>query len=481
MTEGRPTPRKTRLAMRILLGFAAVFAAGLAALLWMRVADRDAWPAPLADVRLEPEPAPRAGSATNAWDVLRKLRNDDAQPQAIDAATQAELRRFDALGLSTNAPYPALDAWLQRETGAFALWSEAAQAEFAWGEFDDMSELFPLVLRVVELARLSTYRSAQAVASNDWPSAVALWTETLRVAQHLPRGPGTVGLFVALNATLGACRDILVAVSEHDVPPDAAASMLEVLRDAEASLPPLAESLRRDRALARRALAALFTPRTRAMDAETARRHPPALALWFADRLGSTPVVSTAHLDAVCSHAIAASERPYAPEGLFVGLPPWCRLDKRAPWSRDPLGALATTVFIRNVASAAAYVPNLQSELRAARIAITLSLARHAAPDRSWPPDMAGLAAHGLDAAALLDPFAKGNAPFLYQVQTNHWVVHSVGLDQKDNDGAVDWFSAPEGTREADIVYTSAERVRRAEAWRAAEGASSDSKTTGVP
>jgi hypothetical protein len=481
MTEGSRISRKHRITRRILQVLAVLVAAGLASFLWMRRADRHAWPEALTDVRLSaPPPAPVDAAARNAWDVLRQLVATNAVPAPLSADMLAELRRFEAQGVATNTGYPVLDAWLLQQTNALAAWSTAAHTGYAWCSAEDAQEVVPVLLRIVELGRLSAYRAATAVAQGDWNAAKDRWSEALRVARHVEQGQGAIGLFIAFNVELAVCRDLLANATEHDIPQPIALELMERLRESETLCTPLPEALRRDRDMSHRALAALYTPRSRDMAPETARRHPPAHALRVARWLGSTPEASAAHFDAVCSHVLAAAERPYSPDGLLGSLPRWCRMEKRAPWTRDPIGALVCTVFIRNVAASAAYLPSRRAELRAARIALALNQARQAHPDRLWPVDLNTLAPQGLDAQALLDPFATGDAPFVYRSNPDGWVFHSVGLDQQDNGGTNDLFSASVAS-EADIVYTSAERARRLTSWRAAGSDPALSQSSGVP
>ena len=176
MTDSEPISPRRRRKRRILQVLAALAVAGLASFLWMRWRDRHAWPAPIADVRLDPLPA-ASFEGTNAWDALARLGETNAAATAMSDALLAELRQFEAVGLATNAAYPQLDASLAAQTNALAAWAEAAAAESAAVSVRDARELMPVFLRVAELARLSGYRAALAVRDGDWDAATRIWTE----------------------------------------------------------------------------------------------------------------------------------------------------------------------------------------------------------------------------------------------------------------------------------------------------------------
>ncbi len=457
-------PRASRTPRRFVRVLGVVFVCLLALWLHIRHADRRAWPAGRPGVRLEPRPRPGVADdsgARNAWDALLRLAADADGIPTYGDAWLADLRRFDREGFTDpRSRYPELDQWLSDQDAAFELWSAAASAGFAEPPEDGRTTLMPVLFRVVELSRLSAYRAALARRDGDWDACIARWRETLRIAAHVTEGQAAIGLFVALNATVSVTRDILLAATEDRPPADVVRITLALLRDAEAAVTPLAEAVRHDRRIAHQALAVLHDPGT--PGAEVApRRRPSRLSLRVARWLGSRPEVSARNLDAVASHAIAAAEQPYDPAGLFAGLPRWCRLQGRSPWSRDPLGALAATVFVRNTIASPATNPNRRAELRAARIALAFHSAREARADGTWPDSLDALLEFGLDPEALLDPFASDGRRWVHHPPDGHWRFHGVGPDQQDHGGAVDWFSSPE-TPGADLVFSSAERERRA-------------------
>ncbi len=464
------TPASTSRRSRRIRRLVAVVCVTLAGFwLWVRHTDRRAWPAPLPDVRLEPRLAPPRPDESNAWDALRRLvpDGDSRQPYAEDWI--GELRRFDRYGFTDpQARYPALERWhAGQQEEAFEHWAAAAAAGSAAPLDEDLAAQVPVLLRVVELSRLSAYRASRARRDGDWEGCLERWRETLSVAQHVTREQGSLGLFVALNATVSVSRDVLLAAVEDRPPEDFVEAALHLLREAEAAMLPLSEAVRHDRLMAHRALDALYTRRTREMPPDIARRHPSAFSLRLARWLGSRPEVSAAHVDALASHAIAAAEAPYDRGGLFAGLPAWCRLQGRPPWSRDPMGALAAVVFVRNTIGAPATNPNRRAELRAARIALAFHRAREARTDGTWPETLETLLDFGLDREALIDPFAPDGRSWVVHPPDEHWRIHGMGLDQEDHGGGIDWFSNPESPV-ADLVYSSAERERRAKLEEAA-------------
>ena len=187
---------------------------------------------------------------------------------------------------------------------------------------------------------------------------------------------------------------------------------------------------------------------------------------WVVRRLGGTEEATRAHLDALFSRLIANAENPYSPEGLAAGLPDWCRLKGRTPWTRDPVGSAIAAAYLRHAAVAAAVAPTLRLELRAARLAIALRLWKDA--HGAYPETLAELAAGekpALEAADFADPFAPDGAPLRYARDGDGWRFWSVGLDRADGGGVRDAFTAPEGADlcESDLVFTSHERaIRRA-------------------
>ncbi len=463
MTSASSRPSVSRSPRRFVRVIGVLFACLAALWLWIRHADRQAWPEALPGIRLDPRPpaVPPSADGGNAWDALLQLATGaDGLPTYSDA-WRTELRRFDREGFTDpHSRYPELEQWSAGQADAFGLWAAAAAAGYAEPPDDDRASLMPVLYRVVELSRLSAYRAALARREGDWDACLARWRETLRVAGHITQGQSTIGLFVALNATVSVTRDILLAATEDRPPEKVVLDTLAILREAEDAMVPLAEAVRHDRRVAHQALAALYDPRP-AEGPGMPRRRPSGASLRISRWLGSRPETSAAHVDAVASHAIAAAERPYDRAGLFAGLPRWCRLQGRSPWSRDPMGALAATVFVRNTIASPSANPNRRAELRAARIALALHRAREASADGTWPDRLEALPAFGLDPEALLDPFAPDGRRWVYHPPDEHWRFHGVGLDQEDHGGEVDWFSSPDAPR-ADLVFSSAERRRRA-------------------
>ncbi len=439
------------------------------ATVWKHWRDRLAWPLQLTEVRLDPLPIPEP-DGIGFWEIMQELAPGGTNDTETGLSPEElrELQKLEALGLAAAPDWPLLESRLNAEAPAFEVWAAAATAPLEPVAIHNIREWMPVLLRVVEIARLTIYPVAQTIAEEEWELVLDLWHKSLQVAQKVSASQGAVGHFIALNVELGICREILLATAEREIPPGIARQLDDMLREAALALPPLAEALRRDRQMAHRALTAVsYSRRTiPAEGTEPGQRHPPGYVLWLSRRFGSNPIASSNHLDAVASHVIAAAERPYDHRGLLAELPAWCRFESRPPWTRDPLGALVTTVFLRNVAAAAAYPAHRQTELQAARLALAIGQARQHSPEQAWPDSLPPL----LDGSAVpADPFDPAAAPFRYRLQDDGWRFYSIGMNQQDNGGTNDLLSAAaDKVKSADLIYSSDERQKRRIQWEAA-------------
>ena len=476
----RPSRRK-----RILRVALAVFAVLLVARFFgLRATDRTAWPAPAPGVRLEP-------ATTGTRIQLIDPAKADAILAALPPATNAPVRAyrvFQAGGLdalSSDERY-AIDKRMDCDLEGSVDWEAGAWPWNGLFDFMDNSLYAPsigfamnpdgaaryaeMVGRFPEAVVLFCY-SAQ---SRDLGSAFELRSNAARniIVGPLCRGAGLLGRTAALQCVSLLCRETLMACADWPVSPKAetAQAAVDRLRCAESNIVNCAEALREDRVSILAAVHAIYTGEGgENLAAATGGEKPRGLhgfGGWFVRRLGGTEEATREHLDALFSRLIANAENPYAPDGLVAGLPDWCRLKGRTPWTRDPVGAAIAGAYLRHAVVAAAVEPTLRLELRAARIAIALRLWKDA--HGAYPETLDELAAG--EAALLVpadfaDPFAPDGAPLRYSRDGDGWRFWSAGLDGRDGGGARDAFTAPPDADldEADLVFTSRERdIRRA-------------------
>lgn len=407
----------------------AFFVLVVAVHIYHRITDRHAWPEPFQEgVDGAAPSAPRSP----AWLLLSRMDIPFEDAVDVRAAAMKELPSFIRLGLSSTNAYPAVDAWIAQLSPALPLWEEAATAPDGTVDFaSDPNAAYAVLGRVVEMSRFTPYLAARARQTNDWTRCAALWTAALRNAAHVTHGVGTAGHVVAFDVTTTTVRDILRA---GPLPPETAAALLPVLESVETATAPLAEAIVLDGRVAHNALNAFFAASGDPLPPGTER--PAGFFVWLARRLGSSPEVSAAHLDAIVSRVAAAAEQPYSASGLYADLPAWCR-GRRPPWTNDPAAALAVCAFRDNTLAAGVYPILRIADLRAARHALALD----ATPPDAPPP------------AAPVDPFASDGAPFVLDAPPPAWRFHSVGPDQRDDGGTNDWATATRAAAGLDLLY----------------------------
>ena len=489
-----PSPRRSR-RRRILRIALAVFAVLLVARFFgLRATDRTAWPAPAPGVRLEVrpvgvhDPAPGADRVDGDDSVdLISPEEESALLAALPPATNAPVRAyrvFQAGGLAALSPEEraAINArWFrpgERDADGDG-WPWRGLADLLWnvGQTgfapcpDGAARHAELVGRFPEAVVQTCYQSQ---AEGPWSSACVVCCDTARnvLAGPLCRGAGLLGRTAALQCVSLLCRETLMACADsaEPLPVEAANAAIDRLRLAESNIVNCAEALREDLVSIRAAVHAIYTgeggDRLAASAGGAAPKGLHGFGGWVVRRLGGTEEATLAHLDALFSRLIANAENPYSPEGLAAGLPDWCRLKGRTPWTRDPVGSAIAAAYLRHATVAAAVEPTLRLELRAARVAIALRLWKDA--HGAYPATRDELAAGEkppLAPADLADPFSPDGAPLRYARDGEGWRSWSVGLDRADGGGARDAFTAPEGAdlSDSDLVFTSHERaIRRA-------------------
>lgn len=478
-----PSPRRSRRRRILRIALAALAVLLVARFFGLRSTDRTAWPAPAPGVRLEPFLPVGEGSA----DACRDLFDPEeaaailaALPPAADAPVSA-YHRFQSGGLAalSTGDVAAIEARLgpggiDAENGPWA-----GAGALCWeGDFmpapDGAARYTELVGRVPEFVVLACFEWQKAAANGNAAGALRDRADLPFgvVSGPLMHGAGLLGRTAALQCVSLLCRETLMAAADsaEPLPAEAAIAAIGRLRLAESNVVNCAEALREDLVSIRAAVHAIYTgeggDRLAASAGGAAPQGLHGMSGWVVRRLGGTEEATLAHLDALFSRLIANAENPYSPEGLAAGLPDWCRLKGRTPWTRDPVGSAIAAAYLRHASVAAAVAPTLRLELRAARLAIALRLWKDA--HGAYPETLAELAAGekpALEAADFADPFAPDGAPLRYGRDGDGWRFWSVGLDGRDGGGARDAFTAPDGAdlSDADLVFTSHERaIRRA-------------------
>ncbi|MBQ9726437.1 MAG: hypothetical protein IJV65_02910 [Kiritimatiellae bacterium] len=466
----RPSRRKR--VFRIALAALAVLL--VARFFGLRSTDRTAWPAPAPGVRLEPLPAAADVPLATA-ERCREIAG--ALPPATNAPVRA-LRVLQALG------YAALSDGEREELDA--RWGGNGSRRGPWEEYGDLvinahgfapdpdgaAAHAAFVSRFAEFAigvagGLERRSLENGFGSSKWAGHLG---DYIRFFFH---GAGLLGRTACLNGVTVVCRGVSMGSVEWTADFDEASGRNSIgkLRLAESNIVSCAEALREDRVSILAAVHAIYTGEGGAhLSAAAGGAAPKGLhgfGGWFVRRLGGTEEATRAHLDALFSRLIANAENPYTPDGLVAGLPDWCRLKGRTPWTRDPVGAAIAGAYLRHAVVAAAVEPTLRLELRAVRIAIALRLWKDA-HGGAYPETLDELASGErplLAPADFADPFAPGAAPLRYARDGEGWRFWSVGLDGRDGGGARDAFTAPPDAdlAEADLVFTSRERdIRRA-------------------
>lgn len=190
---------------------------------------------------------------------------------------------------------------------------------------------------------------------------------------------------------------------------------------------------------------------------------------WLMRKLGANQEETHRHLRALFSVLAYNAKQPYSQMGLLTGLPPWCRGEKRMPWTRDPVGTFLAEGFLRHARYGAAISPNIRLETRVARAAVALRIWKDA-HNGQYPESLLALL-EGEDALLtaedLHDPFSPASELLRYTRDgENGWRIWSIGLDQEDDYGLQDAMTAKDrkDRQKSDFIFTSNERLLRAAA-----------------
>ncbi len=190
---------------------------------------------------------------------------------------------------------------------------------------------------------------------------------------------------------------------------------------------------------------------------------------WLMRKLGANLEETRAHVTALFSVLAYNAKQPYSQMGLLTGLPPWCRGEKRMPWTRDPVGTFLAEGFLRHARYGAAIEPNIRLETRVARAAVALRIWKDG-HNGQYPESLSELF-EGEEALLrredVADPFSPSSELLRYSRDgENGWRIWSIGLDQEDDNGLQDAMTAKDrkDRQKSDFIFTSNERLLRAAA-----------------
>lgn len=456
---------------RILVAAAlAAFAAMALRFVFWRSADRDAWPSPAPEISREPvsQTAPGALEGAAAARLAAALPPPEGAPAAAYRTFQrdgfAALSEPDRAAIAARAANPgwaALDA--------------ALSSGFVPGADGPTEGAAGLVARSSEAAVLAAW-AAHLEGGSGGPDAARLAASAGRALAAFSRGAGIPGVSAALSSVALFSREASMAACDPasaGFGPEKAAAAIGGFREAEALAAdvPLGDAVRDDWRAARAAVVSVYGQMEGRVSPLPGAKSPGRTTTWVVRALGGSEETTLAHVDALFSRLAANADAPFSAGGFVAGLPRWCREGGRPPWTRDPIGASIAQGYLRHARYAAALVPAMELELRAARVAIALRAWRDAAGD--WPESLAPLFSgdESRGIAPLLvpsdaeDPFAADGSVLRYARDADGWRMWSVGTDGGDDGGALDAFSAggDAAGEKSDFVFTSRERdIRRA-------------------
>ncbi|MGI5869328.1 MAG: hypothetical protein ACOX9C_07795 [Kiritimatiellia bacterium] len=435
---------------------------------YMRGVDRHAWPTPAPGVAYDP-----AGGRGDRWAACATPESFAAVLDGLQQPDQdlvAEYHAYQAAGIESGAAYPLIDARLK----------EFEKTRTAFAEvLGSVEGLDPSAGSVAyntvaglnnEITLLGCYVAADLLRQNPTNAAAAeIRYNLLRQSLKLTLGGGMIGRAAALNSAMLVVREQIMAPVAWSNRTDCVAQIAR-LRALEQQVGDVDAALFADWVSIRQSIVAMYAQMagTNAPNAKPDRR---ASMIY---RLGGTEAVTQANLDALFSRLVHNAVGPYAPDGLLVGLPEWCRGTSRPPWTRDPVGAAVASAYLKTAALGYVAGPGLLLELRVARIDTALQWVRQTTG--AFPDSLDALLATGLlEAGDLVDPFAKDAATRLvYARDGDGWRLHSVGIDQEDGGGLVDAYRSA-GSRQkrgaSDFVFISRERETRLAAQPAAKPA----------
>ncbi len=457
-------PKKKKSARRrkiILWVLAVLLVFTIVWFLMMRSADKTAWPAGVPGVSLAVDASsrlnPRLASPIDVATVM-------TQYIPADEALIAEYRTYQTFGITEKSAYPLIDKRLEGEgswfSTAWRFWRnfdgfDPKPGALAYNEFIGANA----ELGVLACYAANVSKSIQNVATN---RADARY-EIMANAVKLTHGGGLIGRFAALNNVMLVVREMMMDPVEFKDLNAATSSVLRI-RLLESDIGSLADALRTDLVSLHAAVSSMYAQLSGIGPIPVKQSHRIGKASGIiVGLLGGNKLDTMANLDSLFSRLIHNASLTYSPEGLGRGLPAWCRGQARPPSTRDPIGAVVASSYLKHAVFSQAIAPSLILELRAARIAVALEYTQRTSGE--YPMTLDELIARGLlEEGDLVDPFAQdGKARISYARDGVGWRFYSVGLDQQDGGGLVDAYRTtdPETQSKSDFIFISREREIR--------------------
>ncbi|MBW3543586.1 MAG: hypothetical protein KY476_25325, partial [Planctomycetes bacterium] len=310
----------------------------------------------------------------------------------------------------------------------------------------EINSLLPHAQAVRTVARLATLELYEARHSGDFEAVERSPTRTLRLSRDLrPRGPAISQLVsMAVDATvLSAIRQQVLPRSDLTAPQ--CERLLAVLTQHEQQgLDPFQEAIRTEYIILGNTLTGLESGRISPADVEL-DQIPPRLINYEAEWEAANRLFAL---------ILASAERPYHE---MVGSDP---VASELQQLRAQAGSLANSLRNQQVFQSAVVIPILlpglvqvreadaRSRARLGGVQALTAVQRYRRVHGQWPDTLdAAIQDAGLSAIPL-DPYS--GRPLRYRVLDGHPLVYSVGSDQQDDGGEVDWKY---GQQPGDFVF----------------------------
>jgi hypothetical protein len=452
--------------------------------------ERKFWPERLPGVRLEPaRPFLAEDKITpdNAYYYIRQLTNwtDRIRGKRITEET----KRFQALG-HAGGVYPSLDAWLDKNRELVELCRKVADLESCQvATIISPEDLTPYIRPIPSLSKVFSFHAEKAAAESRWEDMLRHLKTSLRLSGHITRGGPLINHLVHYAGTAIACRSARrIALYHH--PPDAVLErLIQLLRETLNGAEPFAEAMRYERLFALTCLEMVYRdPLSLSLldDPETVSRPVPGgkikkgLALGMLALLGSSPGSSKAHFDAVYSHLIDSSEKPYNPDRQEEA---WASIVEKAfekkwlmPFA-DPLGKITLALVLP--AQGTAFEKSIVHAVELRGTMAVLALHRYRRGHNGQRPETLEDLHPGLLPEAATDEFSAGPSLLNYKRTEDGWIIYSVGPNQR-NDGGRYNYSDPEDLNthrdELDICFSS-EEFEKSREWFLGDSGTKDAGT----
>ena len=454
--------RAVSVALLVVLVIACFFA-------WARVL-APPWPDRLPNVRLEPtRPILRPDQVTpdNAFYYIRQLTNFAGRPK-LSAVTN-EYEQFKAMGWSKGS-YTQMESIAEGNAEAFALYRKAADVpQCQLVTMSSFTCLVPYVSVVLEKGRALCFDAEWAAGRGDWRTARSDFRAVLRIGDHLTRGGALIDCLVGYAGTATACQGLRRVAVQRSPPKRFLRDMSAALVDIDLHMESIADAMRYERMAGQDVIRMVAEGNVWEFLSLSGSMHQKAKIVRRLARAGllkNTP----AHFDAVYSHIIAESSRPYVAGRSFMNVVPPFRV--RNPVRQvgilmdDPIGRLLISLLVPALDQIKERYVGTRAIVRGT--ALFLAVRAYQLDHQGRPPsELSELVPAYLDALPE-DPFGKDHAPFLYRVSGDEWVIYSAGPNQKDDKAQYDWGNQDDKFKhrdELDICFSSAQFTREREEY----------------